>query len=934
MIALIAHLALQRDLAMNRHKMAKEVYWDAEGNQDDLLKVLLSRISSRLQSEYESFLKISADTVWLDERLVTIDLLVAQDLITRIGQQARIGQPVEKLFRQLGSIVGPSVSEEYPPNLIKTTSKYKSRILGDLLSHVIPASGSQHHSLICAIIETLSLEDDLSSDTCCLMMNLYAGLGDRAGVHRAFSNHELAVSEEFGETVSPIVINTYNRALESEPFPGIPVVHFRPPSKPHLSIGFDDFIAKLKASLLTSRPGDTFCLIGCHGAGKSHVLSRMWHEVDPELRPAFVECSTLESDLDCLSRPLNNCDFVLLENFDAQGQTIQEFRETHCFSKTIIYASCHFVKEQNVISVSIPRLAIGNRLDAGPAIELLLAALGSKQDTQQTSMNMKYIFKISEMTCGVPGSILACAAIIQSMGEKAAFDYIRNELSALTTKTVDSSAFSLRSEIINRLTLLSDSQLSCCQLLAKLKSPIATELLIEVLQLSISELHTLIELNIVQVTDSKVVHLESAVLQVLESSTIGSINPNDWRLFCERTLLCLSRRAEDISTNLELADSVDALSHVCQELMASEDFDDGLKMFCLLSKWFPSTTFPLSLVTKAELLVTCGNTLTAGLLFKCVNAMSSGYFFHGHYSNMIRILNWLKGQSEFSQGTSEEISKIHGNIGLGYKCMEKNDEALDAYNVAMELAPTPKNLVILSYNIACICESKEHFGDALTFYEKAASNYSRETDFRLLCQNTLSIIRLRHRFGEKISISEELIQELFREARESRDRISQATIMLDIGEIKFEQGERTAGVYYMIFGILLLLKTGFNKSSVSKILPTLRILVSALSSLGAEILADRIEVITDRFSYNLHDGMWEPHLDGQLASAFKEILIQCVEYPKLREVGCPEEIEFFIDDANLFVVEGVETLPVTSIVESIRAKNKSQKSLDIAVFEV
>lgn len=937
MVALLTLLALQRDLAVDRHSLAKIIYWDAEDNHDNLLKVLLSRTSRKMQSQHDSCLRITSDLVWLDESLIEIDVSVARGKLKQIEEQAKNGRPVSSLFDELGSFVAPIEVTMDTPNVNVAINQLKLMILRDIQSQVVPAAGAKHSVSIAALIDIMELEDPLSSNTCCLLMSIFSGLGDQASVHRTFANHECAISEEYGEAVSSTVSDAYAFALENDPFPGVSLTHDLPPPKHPVSIGFDKFLGDLETTLSESQIGDNFYLYGCKGAGKSHLLSRLWYKGRSTKRFSYLDCSNFGEDLSELSQSYRNCDVLLIDNFELLNIDILEFRKTTCFNQTILFAGCQPCLNAKVITINVPRLELGNRLEMGNAILLLTATTGhssQESETNSADPDFKYLYQIAQLSCGVPGALISCGQIIRQLGAKSALTYIQRELTAFTASAVDSTTFSLRSDIVSRIRNLNDEQLDCCKLLTKLDTSISTDMIVDSANVSVTTINSLANLGLIQISNSGQIRIESSVCQVLKSSAIGSINPAIWIDFCENAVLWLERKSEAMSDNLEVADSFGALTNVCRALLERKDTKTGLQMFCTLSKWFPSTSVPEALTNRAEAIICSEPESSVSTLFHQVNAISSAHFFLGSHSRMLRILNWLTNHLAFQDATPLEQSKIYSNLGLAHCCIENNHLAKTNYEMALELAPNPKNSVVVNFNLACLAENNGQIKEALGLFELAASHYTDQADFRLMTQNTISILRLRHRLGIDSALSAELIKELFRESRASRDRRSQATLLLEIGELKHEQGDSVKGLYLMILGTLLTLQMGYNKSTISKILPTLVATADALRELNAVTLVDKFEVLVHQMQHDLDSDSWEVVPGDMLPKVLKELLLQSLGHPNLDESQFPHDLDYLIDETNLLDVESTENIPITSFIESLRSKAmRPEPALSSKVFE-
>jgi DNA-binding SARP family transcriptional activator/tetratricopeptide (TPR) repeat protein len=937
MVALLTLLAFQRDFSIDRHTLAKIIFWDVEENHEERLKVLLSRISSRLNAQGQSFLKITSTLVWLDDSLVELDVEEARKVISEIADRARAGKPINQLFEQLGSIVSNLEVPIDTPFLVTAADHLKQSYLQLILTHLVPAVGALHSASVGALLESMNLEDPLSSNICCQLMAIYSGLGDRSSIHRVFSRHEEAISEEYGDVVSKSVNEAYHLALDSEAFPGIPPATDYIPIRPPYSFGFDEFIAKLTSAIESAQPGDMFYLTGCEGAGKTHMLARLWHENPGTLKYSYIDFNFVEEELEHIMQRHRTSDVILIDNFDNSGADFMRYLHQSNNSPIIVLTGRTTHTYPGITTLRLPRLSAGNRLEVGSAIALLRRSLemdATNFESNPDATDLKYYHQIAVLTGGIPGALINCAQTIRTFGVKSALNYVQSELSTISAKRLDASAFSLRTTVLSRVLELNEEQLLCCQLLAKINAPIFADLVNEACEIPLTIFDDLIQQGFVSSDSRGLFKLEPSVFQVMSGYSIGAINPAFWQDFCDGALLWLSRRAESISQNLDVADSFDALVVVCESLMQRNDPQNGVEMFCLMSKWFPSVNFPKELALQAESLIVSQPAKSDSDLIVQVCALSGAFFHKGIYSKMLGILQWGKNSINMDSVKPTELSRLYNNLGLASRCVEDYKNARVFYEQALGLSTDVESLVKLNFNLGCLAEASGDYRDGLSYYELAASSYTANTDYRLLAQNTLSILRLRNRFNADPSISEDLIVDLFKESQSARDRRSQATIILEIGEMKFSGGQDISGIYYMIIGTLLSLQLEYSKNTISKFGPTLAILCDALRKNNQTAAADKLEVISLGMADHLRDDEWNADGKDMLPTVLREILLQCLKTGVLDSAAWPTELDHIIEENKILDYTDFTYVPVIPFIESLRAKFKlmsiSEKSSEVA----
>lgn len=927
LIALLTLLALQKDFAFDRHTLAQAIYWDAEDTREDRLTVLLSRTTKKLQANGISFLKITSDSVWLDPNLVEIDSGVAREIINQISSTAEQGKPIKHQFDSLGDLIAPLDFVTATPHHEQALLSFKQSFLHQIQSKLVPAVGWQYGVTISSIIDSLALEDPLSPSACAQLMAIYAGVGDTASVHKVFARHEDAVSEYFGEPVSKTTEEAYALALESEPYIGMsPIVESEPPN-PSVSFGIELFTKNIEAAVSDARRGDIIYIVGSTGAGKTHVLSLLFHNLKANSKVAFIDLVSLEEDTYLVETVSRESNILIIDNYDDTRVSQLRALIQHVHPAAVICAGSTPCNLPGAAIFPIPRLTSGNRLDLGPAIKLIahhqFASTSNDLESDILS-DLKLYHELTRLTGGLPGALINSTKLIKSMGLKAATEFIKSDLSALTSFRTTSTAFSLRADILSRLEKLNESQLNGCRILARIGAPVPAELLIEAANLSPDILQDLNHLGLIEFESHGLCTLSNPIQEVLIASAIGTIDPNDWNSFTQGALLWLRRKSESESPNLEIAESFKSLSVICDWFLQSSSPNSGIELFCLMARWFGSSDIPMTLPLQVEALLISQSTLDSSKWAAAVRAIGSAYFHCGVYQRMLRLLSWAKNSSQFNQLTQSDQFKILNQTGLAYRCVEDFRSARLYYQQALDLAVENEAKVTLNYNLGCLNEADGDEIRALRYYEFASISYTENTDSRLVVQNTLSILRLRLKHEPNTPGTTELIEELFRENRLTHDRLSQSILLLDVGEVKSASGRYAEGCYYMILGLFMCLQLGYTKDTVSRCVPTLDKLIESLRELHRENLADKVEVVRNGMLVNEKNDIedLESPSRNMLPKVLREVLLQCLQQGLLDDSSLPKELDSIVRDCDALQAGSFDYIPIVPFIEAIRIRVK------------
>lgn len=934
MVSLITYLALQRDFSCDRHSLAQSIYWDYEDNHEQRLKLLLSRTSNRLKDLGCSFLRITSDSVWLDPNMVEIDIQVAFQLLDAVAEAGNCGKPIRGVFSALGDLISPITFSNEAPCVEEAISHLKRRFLHQIVTKLVPVSGIAYSNYVSALVETLGLEDYESATNCAQLMSIYAGIGDKGAVHRVFSRHEITLDEEFGEVVAHPTHEAYALALQMEPFPGERISPLKVPAIPKISFGFDEITRSLISLIDSSRSEDLIYLQGCDGSGKTHLLSRVYHELLTSKNVVYVDLSQLDDMSTLRDEQCDQVACVLLDGFESQfAPTVRALSRIYN-TAVIVCAGQSVCKMPSAVKLCLPQLDVGNRFQVGPGVSFFATIAGmNKADLLELESGKKLssIQELVQLSGGNPATIESCAELGKVLGLDGAVNYIRNDLTGLLSRTSHSRAkTSLKNHFISRIEALDPEALKSLKLLSRLNGPIVSDLLTMTGHVDPAVLIDLANFGLISLPEDGIVEVILPVREILGASVFGAVEPGEWSAFCSATLLWLRRMAESPSENLVIAKVLRTFCGICSWLLDGDRQQDGLQMYGLLSSWFASSDFDKDLPAQAEAVLISKSDLKPVDWSKSVYAIGKGFISRGLYSRCLQLLSWATSCYTFQCLSDNERYPIINQLGLVHRCLGDFESAKSYYQHALTLVPTISAKVTVHFNLGCLAEGQGLFGEALEEYESAAKSYTETVDSRLLIQNTIALLRLRTLLSPDLVNTSETLNRLFKDTLLTQDTRSQATLVMDVGEFKQKSGQTEDAVFYMVTGVLMFLELGYTLNTASKCLPVLQHLSQSLSWIGLDLLADYVGVLAEALESELSRSQSDDGLQGNLVlpRVLREVLLECIQLSLKAGFAIPVELEPFIKRSEAVKAASFDYTPVVPFIETLRANRPYATPVD------
>ncbi len=927
LIDLLILLALQNDLSISRHLLAKQIFWDSDEGQEERLTVLLSRANTKLSSYGQSFLGITGDTVWLNTALIEVDFVTTYKLIEKIAEEAALGRPVKRLFESLGSMIAPL---ELSPNNIflqDALSSQKHRMRHLIQTKLVPATGSRFATSVGSLIDVLGLEEPPSAASCTQLMLIFSGLGDIGSVHRIFARHEDAMDAEFGALVSHTTHEIYNLALSTEPCNGTAYRFDSIPKVPGISFGTELLLDQIESLVDSARKGDVVELVGPTGSGKTHLLASLYGRLSMKCSVLYCDLNMFEQESDLHEGKQSSGHVILIDNFSDRHISILSAINSSALATIAIIATEQHCNIPGTTTIQIPPLSAGTSIEHGPATQLILSEIESNNPPllhQDKSTQFKYCSELVTLTGGNPGTLFKSLDIVKAVGFKSGIELIRSELLSTGPTTFAQSDFSFRKEILRRISILGEDHLKCCRILARLKKPISKHILIETCSISPSVFTDFTSLNVLRDRPDNTIQLIDPVEAVISSSEMGMLEPEEWRLFCESASLWLKRKSENASQNLEVASSMSALETICKHMLENHNVSEGLFFYESLSMWFASASCTLETTIQAEASLYVAENLSTSDWMKVVAAIGRGLFFIGSYERLLSFVQWARNSSKFGLLNEEGRYRLTNLHGLAHRSVENLDAAEQCYLDALELAPTSEAKVTLHFNLGCLAERVGDKLQALQRYERAALEFTPKTDRRLMSQTTLDIIRLRNDLFPGETSFDESLSALFRESTIANDRRAQAILLTDVGEAKCRNGQLEEAAPYMLIGMFLCFQMGFTKDSVRLCRSTIDALIPCLRSLGLKNNAEQIELLS--FSFDLAEENSGLLTDSPILHAvLNEVLMRSLIQLSESGIEVPSEIRSFYVECDEIQAKSPENISVISTLESLKLRLHSAK---------
>lgn len=918
LIQLIHILCLQSEMSMSRHALAKTLFPEEVENCSDRLTVLLSRGQKSFKQHGTSFLRVTSDSVWVDRFRAWVDVDIVRQKLTDISLNAMAGKPVFHIFDSVSALISPLDENIESIEFEDSVNRFKSFVRQHLQSKVVPILGRTASTKITEIIISLDLEDPLSSMSCVQLMEIYGAIGDIASIHQVFARHEDALADAFGSKASPQTCDAYERSLQLKANQGTNTSIATVPAHPKHTFGFDQFLDEILATILNLHSGEILFLSGAEGSGKSHLLSLIYHKLNSTKNIKFVDLSSLECNVDLSLYRDSDCDYILAENYSPENSINLLSLKQLLTPKAIICAGSQGIEMATTITMSIPPLEIGNRLERGSAIKFLQFLL----DDSLERHSLRLLAEITDLTCGLPGALKHAASLIEILGLNEAVKYLKDDLTVLAPNRTSSTRNTLKREIIKRIESVSGNGLCLLQLLFFLKHPMHAEPLLSAAYLSIDDLKMLKDIGLVKQEESGLCLIPEPVKQIFSSLQVSTNDPSRWSDFCESLLLWLRRNSESESSVQIISKSFSAISIVSDYALSSDYPKHGLEMFALISKCFRNIQPNYMLTCLADTVLRKNFDENIEICTNCVCAIGSGYFYCGQYRRMLELHAWFLQKVSGSTDYDYDYSRIQNQIGLAYRSLGDFEKAFEHYSLALNSCQSPSELVVLHFNLACMAEGKGDFESALYHHQNAAQYYAQDTDSRLVLENTLGLLVNRTRVDKSDLNTSSIILDLFHENRFSSDKISQATLLRNIGEMKLTAGEIEIGCCFSAIGIVTGMLVGFTKETCLKSGPTFESLINGLLQLGHPGLADRIKVLScqvqlDEFWANCSGSDYDL---VTLPKVMLELLIQAIEIVLPEESERTKDLALVLDDFEGFNLSRLEDIPIIPFVEKIRAQ--------------
>lgn len=844
MVALITFLALQPDLACDRSALANVIYWDAADNHDRLLSVLLTRTSNKLAEFAPSFIRYSKDSVWIEHSHVEIDLHSVQETIESIATKSQIREPTKNLIDQLESMLSPLTLTSSNPLISQAIDSVKSRLRSIIQSQLVPAIGLDFAPHICAIVETLGLENDACGTSCSQLMSIYSGIGDHSAIHRVFAAHEDAMAQLFGASASTSTVEAYELALSSQPYVVRSNELFVSPRKPSHSFGHEKLLLQIGQLENQSRIGDVVQLLGEIGSGKTHLLSTYYHNHPDRDNILFIDFNHLELDHEFTSESLYKSTIVIVDNVEPH--------QTRLLHSLLNFTKCQFALVGSGSSLPIPSLTtiqidpleIGTSSEPGSAIQLLSClSLDININSERLDLQQfQGLRAIAQLAMGNPKALVYAAAQIRTLGIKRTIEHMKNDLSLLATTSAVDGSQSVRSEIQSTILSLTSDELRALQILARLSDWVSTEMAIVCFPMTIEEIDSLTQKRAV-ICEDHCIKISSGFKEVLQSSSISLGIPRDWTQFCEATQIWVRRKVENVSENLDISKSISSLEGVCEWLLVNSESTDALRFFNHLSTWFPSCIFSIGLVQKADSLTISTSNLDPTFWGECIAAIGKGYFYSGRHDSFLKVMRWAVSSARFQILPGHLRCQLLSQTGVAFRCFDEFEDARHHFLRALDSSDSNDDRVPIFYNLGCLSESEADIHQAYDYHLEASKCYSAQTDRRLMTRNTIAMLRLGAMIEQANDHALEIFADIFDEDSVREDLTTTSVLLCDIGEYKWTSGDSRFAPHYLCIGLIAGFRRGYNKISVRTFLTTVGTLAHVCRTHGLTKLAERFDVL-------------------------------------------------------------------------------------------
>lgn len=684
------------------------------------------------------------------------------------------------------------------------------------------------------------------------LMRIYAALGKKEEILRAFSAYETHLDYECGER-APValaaLLDSLLAAMDQPKAPGWGV----PPNQP--TFGRTEELRALTLALGEAGPDERLTtLTGQCGIGKSHLLRALYWQLVPGIPTLYFDLET--QPIEIVGKLLNDrpSQVVLIDHVEASHR-LQISRLLSDHPETRFGCASHSRLDLAGESLmTLGALEWGRGSQPGPAIELLERNLRLVHDAARRQAVQgdpdPQLFELASLCDGIPLALEIAGRLSGSIGLKATIGSLRRNVDALTSSRRDSSRrTSLRNAIATSCGNLSAEAQRLVAFLARLGAPCHVDHLLACANAMPCDLEEgILSGLVVRDAGSPYVRVLRSTAAALDESSESEALALQMAEFRDRSTQWFVARAAEPRLDLGIADSLPLALTMVDQWIEAGRFVEAIALFASLRPWIGSCPLAPSQLAGIER-VLMGDTAKDPNWQEGALTLSAAHFHAGAFAKMKEVVSSARRRVDRSSISADTWCQLTMQLALAERALGNLDAAVAGYQEALDSKdPSLRDSTRVKcyYNLGTLLETQGRLSEALEAQEAASDHFSTDTDPRVESLVNTCIGRLRYRLGDDLDSAGLILEATLAHARERQDLRAVGEILQNLGQIYWERREFARAALAEARGTHVLLDFGYSEEFRRLAKSSLVTLCGALFEIGLDDLAHATRTLIDR----------------------------------------------------------------------------------------
>ncbi|HMS54445.1 MAG TPA: hypothetical protein PKA27_03515 [Fimbriimonadaceae bacterium] len=851
---LLALVALQPDLTMDRRALADAIFDDEDLPGLPNLSLLLTRSTNSIRAlSTDRLLDITPYRVGFHRDVINLDLAEFRALAS---------SPDPSKWVQAATLAkAPIATDLDHPAVHPFRSRIANEVL-DLLSGLAKSAyGPQSISLILDRVQKFDFDNQLTSARLEPLITLYAALGLKDHVVRAYEAYEALLDDEYGETPSQAQEALFNALLDQLDAPAKQSKERLRPIRPPVTFGRDELLQTLQEKATKTETTQVLSLVGQSGVGKSHLLRELyWRLADSTGDQVdYIDLETTAANKVATYVSESSSAVLLIDHFspEAPEGLLEAFR-----GNTIILSGHRRLGiEPEVVYLVGP-------IDAASAKEMLVDQIRQVQTSTPTNLNDDDLNQLVGLCEQLPLALELAGRLAGTIGTAATVSAMLRGLENLTVgEGVQNRKTSLELAIQTSLDYLSDEAKEIVAILASLRTSCHPDLLLFGAGLKPNRLEESILAGLVYWDDTR----QNVKVSPTTASCVTPVESDAQLNFAYRVVQWFTDVRSRNTIDLTISSSIELALRVATDLIKQGSTDLSLRLIASLRPWLGNQPLRRSQIEPAvEAALSC---VDSELWVEAILALSAAYFHAGEFSAMAGLLDRAIREPSFEHQSSDYRCQLLMQRALAQRCLGSVESAIQGYLDALNAAKAevqPSTLVKCYYNLGTLLESEERLPEALNAQESAAANFDPTTDPRVETLVNTSIARLRYRVERDLVGASLILEATLAHASHRKDRRSMAEVLQNLGLIYWEREMPARAALAELVGTRLLLEHGYTPEFRRLARSSFVTLACAMHMLGEPEPARSLRAAIDRLGnsplYTPNQAMFDQLVEWTYAS--------------------------------------------------------------------